>query len=604
MAGRPLLLMVLAAVVGLGLSGMPSFSSAAFTATSASTATVAAADDWTAPAVSLRSPGTAVKDTVTIVAEASDARSGVANVTVQYLPPGGSTWTTICTTSVSPYTCSWNTKAGADGAYTLRAVAADNAGYSTVSDTVVTTVANNLLVVLGDPGDVVTGNVTLTASLYNAGLVQYAVRFEYVVTDSSGSWKPLCTAVAAPYTCAWSTSAFSQGESYDLRAVATNGSVATTSAVVPDVMVDNLAPTVTMTDPGSPLRGTATFAATANDADAGIAQVLLQHQRTGTSAWTTFCTITADPYSCRYDTTRLADGTYSFRAVASDAVGNTATSTAITNRAVDNTVSTVAVEDPGAYLSGTVSVGATASSTAGVASVRIERAPSGGDTWTPLCTDGTAPYACGWDTTTVADGLYDLRAVMVDGRGATSTSAVLSARRVDNNPLRGWDVQTSNGGATAGKLGAGDVLRLTYTDQVDLRSISTGWTGAAQTVVLRLRDANLVGSSGTNDSVDILRSANGTVLPLGAVNLKQDYIKSNKQVQFNATMVASTTTVNGTSATVITITVGSQVSGSGLRGVSTAAAMVWVPSGAVTDTTGQPCSTSPVTERGALDREF
>jgi hypothetical protein len=608
MSRRLLTLMALSAVAGLALFGMPSFSSAAFTAnTSNAASTVAAADDWTPPTVSLRNPGTSVNDTVAVVADAADTRSGIAKVSIQYVAPGASTWITICTATTpsgSSYSCSWNTRSGADGSYVLRAVATDNAGYTTTSDTVSTAVANNLLVVLGDPGDVVRGTVGLTATLHNA-LLPYTVRFEYAVSGST-SWKAVCTSLAAPHTCSWNTASnpFAQGESYDLRAIATNGAVSVTSAVVDDVMIDNVAPTVTMTDPGSPLRGTATFAATAADADAGVAQVQLQYQRSGTSTWTTFCSPTAEPYACRYDTNQLGDASYAFRAVATDAIGNSTTSASVSNRLVDNTVATVSVEDPGAFLSGSVPVTATASSSAGIASVRIERAPSGTTTWTTLCTAGAAPYSCTWDTTTVADGLYDLRAVMTDSLGRTTTSATLSARRVDNSPLRGYDVQATNGDASVGTLGAGDVLTLNYTDEVDLTSISAGWAGGALPVVVRLRDAFSVGSSGNNDTVDVLKAANGAVLPLGSVNLKQNYIKNNKQAQFNATMVASTTTVNGSTATVITITVGSLASGGNLRTPGGTSTMVWTPSASATDLDGRACSTAPVSELGSPDKEF
>lgn len=604
MAPRPLTLMALVAVLAIALFGMPALSGATFTsASSNAVSSVSSAADWTPPTVTVRNPGTSVKDTVTITADATDGETGIATVVVQYLAPGASTWTTLCTASTAPYACSWNTKSGTDGSYALRAIATDRAGYVTVSDTVSTTVANNLLVVLAHPGDVVRGSVPLTATLYNAGLVPYTVTLQYAVAGTT-TWKTLCTVLIAPYACSWNTagSGFAQGESYDLRAVATNGLTSTTSAVVADVLIDNTAPTVTMLDPGTPLRGTATFAATAADADAGVSGVQLQYQRSGTTTWTTFCTVAIDPYSCRYDTGQLVDGTYAFRAVATDGAGNTTTSVAVTGRVVDNTVSTVSVEDPGANLSGTVTVTASASSTAGIASVRIDRAPSGSGTWTSLCTDTAAPYTCSWNTTTVADGLYDLRAVMTDSLGRTTTSATLSARRIDNSPLRGYDVQAVNGGASAGKLGAGDTLRLTYTQEVDPTTITPGWTGAALPVTLRLRDGLLTGTGNTSDVVDVLRT--GSTVNLGAVNLKQNFIKNNKTAQFNATMVASTTTVNGAPATVVTITLGSLASGGSLRSVSATSTMIWTPSAAVTDTVGQVCSTVPISELGPLDREF
>lgn len=605
MVRQPLSTMALLAVLATALFGLPSMSGATFTSVSANgSSTVAAAGDWTPPTVAVQSPGTSVKGATTIVADASDARSGIANVVIEYLAPGAATWTTLCTATTSPYSCAWNTAAGADGGYSLRATATDNAGYSTTSDPVTTVVANNLTVVLADPGGVVQGTVPLTASVYNPGSLLYTVRIEYAVSGTT-TWKTLCTGLQSPYSCLWLTtgSGFTQGESYDLRAVATSGTSSTTSAVVADVMVDNVAPTVTMTDPGTPLHGTSTFAATATDVDAGVAQVQLQYQRSGTSTWTTFCTPTTDPFSCRFDTSTLADGTYAFRAVATDAIGNSATSATVSNRVVDNTVASVSVEDPGAYLSGTVSVASTASSTAGIASVRIDRSPAGSGTWTALCTDATAPYTCPWDTTGVTDGLYDLRAVMTDSLGRTTTSATLTNRRVDNSPLRAYDVQASNGGATVGRLGTGDVLKLTYTGQVNLATVSAGWTGTSVPVVVRLRDAVLAGSSGGNDTLDVLKTLNGATLPLGSVNLRQNHIKNNKQAQFNATMVASTTTVNGSPATVITITMGTLASGSTPR-TAAAASMIWTPAATVTDLNGRACSTAPATELGTLDKDF
>lgn len=602
--GRSLVLVALAAVVGIALFAMPALSSATFTSASTNAVSrVTAASDWTPPVVSVRNPGTSVKDTVAVIADATDAQSGIASVVVQYLAPGASSWTAICTTSTSPYTCSWNTKAVADGTYTLRAIATDNAGYTTTSDTVTTTVANNLLIVLADPGDAVRGTIPLTATLYNNGILPYVVTIQYAVSGTT-TWKTICTTLVAPYTCSWNTagSGLVQGETYDLRAVATLVAFTATSATVEDVTIDNVAPTVTMTDPGTPLRGTATFAATAADGETGVTGVQLQYQRSSTSTWTTFCSPTTEPFSCRYATTQLTDGTYAFRAIATDGAGNTTTSTPVSNRVVDNTVTTVSVEDPGAYLSGTVTLTATAASTATITSVRIDRAPSGTTTWTTICTDTSSPYTCSFNTTAVTDGLYDFRAVLVDSLGRTTTSATLSARRVDNSPLRGYDVQATNGGAKAGKLEAGDVLKLTYTDEVNLASITSGWNGSSLAVSLRLRDGNLLGVGTSNDTVDVLRGS--AAVNLGSVNLKGNFAKNNKTVVFNATMVATTTAVAGVTSTVVTITLGTVASGSGLRANGTSVAMVWTPSATATDLSGRAASVAPTTELGTVDKDF
>lgn len=600
MTRRILVLIAAALSVAAMGAGMPGFSSASFTARTTNGGAVAAAPDWTPPSVSVQNPGSPLKGTVNVTATATDAETGIASVRLQYLPSGGSSWVTLCTATAAPYTCAWNTTTVTDGGYDLRAVATDRAGYSTTSSTLSTTVANNLLVVLGNPGDIVRGTVALPTTLYGAGTTTYTVRVEYTPTGTT-SWKPICSNLSSPYACSWATTGFANGE-YDLRAVATAGTSTTYSSVLVAVLVDNTAPAVTMVNPGSPLAGSVTFEATATDADSGVAQVVLQAAVTGTTTWRDLCTVTAPPYSCRYDTTQLLDGSYSLRAVATDAAGNVTTSASVTNRLVDNTVSSVSMTDPGAYLTGTVTLGATANSSAGVTSVRIQRAPSGTTTWTDVCTDTTSPYTCSWNTTTVADGLYDFRAILVDGTGKVTTSTTMSARRVDNSPLRGLDVQTANGGASAGKLENGDSVTFTYSDQVNLATVTSGWGGASMAVTLRVRDGNLLSLGNKGDTLDVQR-AGGTV-SLGSVNLKEDYVKSGKTATFNATMTASTATVNGVTVTVVTVRLGTLASGTGIRTVSNVSALVWSPSGAVTDLFGNACSTAPVTETGTADREF
>jgi hypothetical protein len=589
---------LLAAVTGLA---MPGFSSAAFTSTTGNaTSTVSAAVDWTPPSVTMQNPGSPVKDTVTVSATASDAQTGVKDVTIQYLAPGASSWVTVCTTNAAPYTCQWATKVLADGGYDLRATATDNAGYATTSDPVTVTVANNLLVVLGDPGDVVRGSVPLTTTVYNAGVLTYTVRVEYSVAGAN-SWKTLCTGLAQPYTCTWATTGFTN-DYYDLRSSAISGNTTYTSAVVTDTLVDNLAPTVTMVDPGTPLAGVRTFEVTAADAHSGVAQVVVQYATTGTTTYKNLCTVTAPPYSCRVDTTTLLDGSYTFRAIATDVAGNATTSALVTNRLVDNTVSSVTMEDPGAFLTGTVTLAASANSTAGVTSVRIQRSPNGAATWTDVCTDTGAPYSCSWASGTVVDGLYDFRAILVDGTGKVTTSVTVAARRVDNSTLRGVNVQAANGTGVAGKLDAADTLTLTYSDRVNPATITSGWTGTAIPVSVRVRDGNLLGLGNSGDTLDVLRS--GSPVNLGSVNLKADLLKTNRTVTFNATLTAGTATVNGVTVTTVTVQLGTVASGSGLRTTSTTPSMVWSPSAAATDLNGIACSTAPVTETGAADRDF
>lgn len=601
MSGRSsLLLPPLALLLAAAVLAAPTFSTAAFTSRISNLAsTVAAAADWTPPTVAIADPGSPVKGTVALSATASDGESAITSVVIQFQLPDAVAWTTVCTDTTAPYSCSWSTAGLADGSYDVRAIATDAAGYSTASAPARTLVANNVLVVLAAPADVVRGTVPLSASIVNGGTNAYSVRIEYAPAGTT-TWKTLCTASASPYTCSWVTTGYAN-DFYDLRAVATAGGTSYTSALVSDILVDNLAPVAGMVDPGSPLSGFATLAATASDAHSGVAQVVIQSAPTGSTTWTSRCTLAAAPYSCRIDTAALADGGYSFRAVVTDAAGNTTTSATIANRIVDNTVSSVSVVDPGAYLQGVVAVSASASSTAGIASVTIQRASTGTTTWTDLCADGTSPYSCSWDTTTVADGVYDLRAVLVDGAGRTTISTIVSARQVDNTPLRGYDVQAVNGGTTLGRLESGDTLTLTYNDALSLGTITSGWTGASLAVTVRLQDGNLLGLGNTGDTIDVLRS--GAAVNLGSVAVRNDVIKSSRTVSFASTMTASTAIVNGRTSTVVTIRLGASTGG-GLRTTSLTGAMIWTPSSVVSNAFGNRSSTAPTTELGTLDRDF
>lgn len=604
---RNAVLGVLAVVFLLATTAMaPGFSSASFTAQTANASNrVGAAADWTPPTVSVQPPTGTLRDVATVTATAADAETGVAQVVLSVQATGAATWTTLCTATSAPYACAWDTRTVADGSYSLRAVATDKAGYATTSALVPATVGNTIAVVLADPGDFAVGSVALATTLQNTGAGPYAVRVEYAVAGS-GVWTSLCTNLAAPYTCTWNTTArgTTNGESYDLRSAATYNGVTTYSNVVTDVLVDNSAPAATMVDPGSPLSGTVTLSANASDGQSGVARVVIQYSPNGSSSWTDACTLTATPYSCRFATTTLANGAYSFRTVVTDASGQSSTSSAVAGRTVDNTVASVAMEDPGAFLTGTPTLTATASSTAGVASVAIQLAPNGSSAWTTLCTPTAPPFSCTWNSKSVADGLYDLRAVMTDRAGKQTTSAVVSARRVDNRAVRGADVQTANGTGTPGRLDAGDAISFTYSTQMSPASISSGWNGSALAVTVRLRDGSVVGLGSADDTLDVQRS--GAAVNLGSVNLRGDYVKNNKTSTYNATMTATTATVNGLPVTVVQLSIGTLVGGGALRTAPTSAAanMVWTPSNAATDLAGTTSSNAPVTESGALDREF
>jgi chitinase len=583
---------LLAVVAAVALTGS---SSASFVSSTSSTGAVTAAADWTPPTVTVAAPATALKGTVQLTATATDAVSDVADVTIQRAAAGGTTWTTVCTVNAAPFACDWNTASVADGGYDLRAVAVDKAGNTATSASVRATVANALTVVLARPGDILRGGVTATTTLSNTGTLTPTVNVQYAPSGTT-TWNTLCTVTAAPYTCSVDSTLAANG-SYDLRSVAVVGSTTYTSAVVANVLVDNLAPTVTMNDPGSALKGTVAITATAADQHSGLARVLIQTQAAG-GAWTDLCVNTTAPYSCSLDTRKLANGTHGFRAVATDRAGNAMTS-AVISRDVLNTVTSVALSEPKPYLRGNVPMTATVTSNARIDSVKMQRWDAATNAWKDICTaavTGTGSpsvYSCTFATAGVADGKYDLRAVATSSDGVVTTSAVVTNRVIDNTGGKGLDIQTTNGG-TAGRIDAGDTMVYTFSEQMDLSSIYAGWTGTATSGTLRIK-----GGFFTSDSAEINSPSN---VRLGSVELNADFALWLIDSTADVSITASTVTIDGVARTVVTVRVLGTATNA--QRSTTPATMTWNPSTSVLDLAGNATSSADVNESGPEDVDF
>ena len=411
--------------------------------------------DNTAPTAGITDPGTPLKGTVSVSATGTDGGSGVANVKVQRSPAGAGTWTDICTDASSPYSCSWDTTAVADGLYDLRSVSTDNAGNSTNSSTVTNRRVDNTAptATMTNPGSPITGNKSFDGTASDGGSGVASLKFQSSPTGLN-TWSDMCSDTTSPYSCSYDTTGLADGQ-YDFRSVATdNAGNTANSTVYSGAIVDNTTPTVSVTDPGQYLKGTITVDATAGDgAGSGVANVKIQRSPAGAGTWTDICTDTTSPFQCSWNTTAVSDGLYDLRAIATDNVAKTTTSSTVTNRRVDNTAPTAGMTDPGAYLAGTtVALSATGTDGgSGVANLKIQRSPAGAGTWTDVCTDTSSPYGCTFDSTAVSDGLYDFRAITTDNAGNTTTSSTVTNRRVDNTA------------PTAGLTDPGSPLRATVT---------------------------------------------------------------------------------------------------------------------------------------------
>lgn len=595
------LAVMLSAVLGVQVSG------ATFSLSTGHTVQVRANADWMPPTVSVNSPGAALVGTATVSATASDVDgSGIASVQLQYSAADQNAWLTLCTDNDAPYSCTWATPQVADGRYDLRAIATDNAGFTTTSAVVGVRVANNFGVVLNDVSLVVKGQVQLSATLANAGSTRASYLWFESAPTGTTTWSPVPGCGKQPTagslttrTCAWTTTG---NQTYDLRAVAVVGA-STVSDVQVGVTVDNVAPAGTLTVPSGPLRGLVTIST--GDVDdgeegSGIASVEFQHRATGTAGWTVCGVSTGDPWSCNLNSTTVPDGSRDFRAVITDHAGNS-TTTATVMRTIDNSVSTVSVAAPaaGATVKGTVTVTASANSTRGITSVRLDASRDNGQTWLPICTDTAAPWSCAWDTTaTIGNTPYLLRAVMLELDGAVTTSASV-AITVDNSPLKGLDVQALNSGVL-GKVNRDDRIVLTYSGLVDLTTIKAGWNGSSTSVSVNLRDRAVAGSAvGNYDRFDF-SGAN-----LGQVGLVQDLVRAGKSMSMSgSTMVATTETVAGVQVTVVTVTLGIPGSNGQLLASTASGVARWAPSASALSPLGVACSPALVLESGALDRDL
>jgi hypothetical protein len=292
--------------------------------------------DNTAPTGSVPQPGP-LRGTVDVAITASDgAGTGVASVTGQFRQVGTSTWTDVCADTAAPFACTaLDTTLYPDGLYEARAIVIDGIGLSTTTAITTFRIDNTApsSATLTNPGTSLSGSVafTGTAADAGAGVADWTVQYR---TSGASTWADACTDTTASYGCTWASGGVTDGL-YDLRAVARDGAGNTTaSTVYSSVRIDNVAPTVALADPGTPITNTVTLTATASD-DGGIASVVFERAATGGSSWTTICTDTVAPYTCTFDTTAIAEVGYDLRARATDNAGRTATSV-VANRVVNH----------------------------------------------------------------------------------------------------------------------------------------------------------------------------------------------------------------------------------------------------------------------------
>ncbi|HST56708.1 MAG TPA: DUF6531 domain-containing protein [Solirubrobacteraceae bacterium] len=279
-----------------------------------------------------------------------------------------------------------------------------------------------------------TGSATVSGTGASTGSGFASATIELTPAGQS-SWQTLCGPLspdlAGAFSCTWNTVSGSYPDgAYQLRAqLADSSTPASVAPTVPSsVLVDNTAPSGSLTV-ASYLRGAAQISGSGADAGAGVASWQPQITPAGQSSWQNACSAQTTPlagggYGCTVASGSYQDGSYQLRAVILDHAGNgytTASSTTI----VDNAPPTGTLAALAQYLHASVTLsGSAGGGVSGVASWAPQVRPAGGGSWQSACTIQTAPssgstYSCAFDTTSLQDGSYELRALVTNGAGST-----------------------------------------------------------------------------------------------------------------------------------------------------------------------------------------
>ncbi len=362
--------------------------------------------DNTNPTGSITSPAaTDVRGTIALTSNSADSGSGVDTVVFQRSPAGAGTWTNQA--------ASFNTTLVADGQYDLRVVTTDNAGNTFTSTTVTIRVDNTLptgaLTAPADGAEIGVPPVTLTSNSADGGSGVATVVFERRIAGSGGAW----TATSPSWDTASGADAVADG-SYELRVTTTDNAGNSFSSAFITVLIDHSAPVTSASlAPGSPSNAPVTVSFSAADGSGSGVGATSYAVDGGTLLQGSAVVISAPGDHSN-------DGSHVVQFFSTDQVGNIETPKTVTV-VIDTTAPSGTAGDPGDYLRG-IALLTYSTAAADVSSVQFQFSPAGAGSWSNIGgADIAPPYEASWNTGLVADGPYDLRAVVTDSVGNVAT---------------------------------------------------------------------------------------------------------------------------------------------------------------------------------------
>jgi hypothetical protein len=565
--------------------------------------------DNTAPSGSLTAPAAAaaIKGTFTLTSDSADAGSGVANALFQRSPAGANTWTNVAAADVtSPYTASWVTTGVSDGLYDLQVITTDKSGNTFTSALITNVRVDNTapgvaaVVTNGAPSAFqsgtkiyfksnIAGSFGLVATVTDSGSGAASATFPVLAT---AGWTHAAETVSAPaggpYASAsfvWASGASTPG-TYTVTVLDAAGNAATSAFTF---TADATAPTGSVTAPAAAANVRGSVAVTSNSADAGagVGSAQFQASPAGAGTWSNLgAADTLTPFSTTWDTTGSTDALYDLRVSTSDNVGNTFTSATIANVRVDNTAPTGSITAPAAnaFVNGaSVAVSANSADTgSGVSSAQFQTSPHGAGTWSNLgAADATSPYGVTWNTTTYADGQYDVRVVTTDKSGNTFTSPAVMAE-VQNAAPTATAVQLLDGGATAGKAEQGDRVVATFSETLRVSTMCSTWSGDfSDQTLAALGDVTVTLTDGGvgNDTLTVTSAS--CTFHFGTINLGSTGYVTGVNVTFSGSTTADRSTIAWSASTrTLTITLGHSA-GVGVAGTVASSAATYTPDAAI-----------------------
>ena len=372
-----------------------------------------------APTVTVSAASSAnVGDVVTLSSTATDVDGTVSQV--EFFVDNASVGFGVKVGTSTTYTLNWTATIGA---HTIKAIATDNSGATTISSIIninVQTVVQNTpptitltSVTTANVGDV----VAISATASDDGTV---TQVEFFVDNSS-----IGIVTSFPYTKNWTATV----GAHTIKAIATDNSGATTTSSIINInvqtVVQNTPPTITLTSVTTANVGdVVAISATASD-DGTVTQVEFFVDNSSIGIVTSF------PYTKNWTATV---GAHTIKAIATDNSGATTTSSIINinvQTVVQNTPPTITLTSvTTANVGDVVAISATASDDGTVTQVEFFVDNSSIGIVTSL------PYTKNW---TAAVGSHSIKAVATDNSGATTTSSITTIQVQSSSSQKGLE---------------------------------------------------------------------------------------------------------------------------------------------------------------------